>query len=39
MHSREVIAMKARLILGLVIFNAFGLIALILLCGLPALGG
>jgi hypothetical protein len=32
-------AMKARLILGLVIFNIFGLFALILLCGLPALAG
>jgi hypothetical protein len=31
--------MKARLILGLVVFNVFGLFALILLCGIPALTG
>jgi hypothetical protein len=31
--------MKARLILGLVVFNALALFALILLCGLPALSG
>jgi hypothetical protein len=37
--AREVISMKARLILGLVVFNALGLVALVLLCGLPALTG
>jgi hypothetical protein len=31
--------MKARLILGLVVFNALGLLALVLICGLPALHG
>jgi hypothetical protein len=31
--------MKARFILGLAIFNMFGLVALLLLCIVPALTG